>query len=107
MQVITYKVIPEPPKNTITYSKNYRIFSTGEPVPGALNIVGFDEDLDLGSASSSNIIRKMRYSSDRGNWSLWYPFSPADLSELSVLTFGDAPVFLEVKYEYDDTTYNQ
>jgi hypothetical protein len=107
MQVITYKVIPEPPKNTITFSKNYRIFSTGEPVPGALNIVGFDEDLDLGSASSANIIRKMRYSSDRGNWSLWYPFSPADLSELAVLDFGDAPVFIEVKYEYDDTTYNQ
>jgi hypothetical protein len=107
MQVVTYKVIPEPPKNTITYSKNYRIFSTGEPVPGALNLVGFDEDLDLGSASAANIIRKMRYSSDRGNWSLWYEFTPSDLSEISILDFGDAPVFLEVKYEYDDTTYNQ
>jgi hypothetical protein len=107
MQVVTYKVIPEPPKNTITYSKNYRIFSTGEPVPGALNLVGFDEDLDLGSANAANIIRKMRYSSDRGNWSLWYEFTPSDLSEISILDFGDAPVFLEVKYEYDDTTYNQ
>lgn len=107
MQVVTYKVIPEPPKNTITYSKNYRIFSTGEPILGALGIVGFDEDLDLGSASASSLIRKMRYSSDRGNWSLWYPFTPSDLSEISALDFGDAPVFLEVKYEYDDTTYNQ
>lgn len=105
MQVVTYKVIPEPPKNTISYSKNYRIFSTGEPVPGALNLVGFDEDLELGTANPANIIRKMRYSSDRGNWSLWYSFTPTDLSELTVLDFGNAPVFLEVKYEYDDTTY--
>ena len=73
-------------------------------MPGALNLVGFDEDLDLGSASAANIIRKMRYSSDRGNWSLWYEFTPSDLSEISILDFGDAPVFLEVKYEYDDTT---
>lgn len=106
MQVVAYKVIPEAPKNTITYSKNYRIFSTGEPVLGALRIVGFDEDLDLGSANPANIIRKMRYSTDRGNWSLWYSFSPEDLTDIASLDFGNVPIFLEVKYEYDDASYS-
>jgi hypothetical protein len=70
MPVITYKVIPDLDKSTITSSKNYRIFSAGEPIPGTIKIIGFDEDLSLGSALSQNINRKFRYSTDRGNWSL-------------------------------------
>lgn len=102
MQVVTYKIIPEPDKNSVAYSKNYRIFSTGEPLPGAVKIVGFDESIDLGTADSSDIIRKFRYSLNRGNWSLWYSFSPGDLSEINVLNFANGDVFFEVKYEYDN-----
>ena len=107
MQVITYKVIPDLDKSTITSSKNYRIFSAGEPVPGALKLVGFDEDLTLGSANLEFINRKFRYSTDRGNWSLWYSFSPTDLSEIESLSFDNTSVFFEIKYEYDNTTYSQ
>ena len=107
MQSVVYKIIPDLTKNTIAFSKNYRIFTTGEPVPGALSITGFDEDLDLGSAILANVNRKMRYSTDRGNWSLWYSFSPDNLGDILSLSFGDTPIFLEVKYEYDDTTYSE
>jgi len=106
MQVVSYKIIPEPDKNSVTYSKNYRIFSAAEPVPGAVKIVDFSESIDLGTALPQNIIRKFRYSFDMGNWSLWYDLDPTDLSNIEDLLFNEADVFFEVKYEYDDTTYN-
>lgn len=107
MQVVTYKIIPDLDKNSITHSKNYRIFSAGDPVPGAVAITGFDEDLTLGSATDSNINRKFRYSLDRGNWSLWYSFTKDDLSNIAALSFGNVPAYFEVKYEYDDSSYGQ
>jgi hypothetical protein len=106
MQVIVYKIIPEPDKNTVTYSKNYRIFSAAEPLPGAVKIVGFGESVDLGSALPQHIIRKFRYSFDMGNWSLWYDLDPENLTNIEDLLFNEADVFFEVKYEYDDTTYD-
>ena len=106
MQVVTYKIIPDLDKNSIAYSKNYRIFSAGDPVPGAVKIVGFTEDLTLNGANDTYINRKFRYSTDRGNWSLWYSFSPNDISEIDVLEFNESQLFIEVKYEYDDTTYD-
>ena len=105
MQVVAYKIITDPAKNSISFSKNYRIFSTGEPVEKAVKITAFDEDLDLGSALPANIIRRLRYSNDRSNWSLWYAFTPDDLGDLLTLAFAEANVFFEVKYEYDDNTY--
>lgn len=107
MPVITYKVIPDLDKSTITSSKNYRIFSAGEPIPGTIKIIGFDEDLSLGSALSQNINRKFRYSTDRGNWSLWYTLDPSDLGEIEALDFENSSVFFEIKYEYDDLSYAQ
>jgi hypothetical protein len=106
MQVVTYKIIPDSAKNSISFSKNYRIFTTGEPVEQATQIVGFDEDLTIGTADSTNIYRKIRYSNDRANWSLWYSFTPDDISNLTPLEFSEQSLFLEVKYEYDDTSYD-
>lgn len=106
MQVVVYKIIPDPAKSTISYSKNYRIFSTGEPLEQAVQIVSFDEDVDFGTADSNNVIRKMRYSVDRANWSLWYTFTPTDLGDLTSLVFNETNAFFEVKYEYDDSTYD-
>jgi hypothetical protein len=105
MQVVAYKIIPDSTKNSISFSKNYRIFSTGEPVEQANRIVGFSEDLTLGTAVENNIYRKLRYSTDRANWSLWYSFTPGDLGSLTSLAFDEMPVFFEIKYEYDDTTF--
>lgn len=107
MQSVVYKIIPDLTKNTIAFSKNYRIFTTGEPVPGALSITSFGEDLTLGSALAQNVQRRLRYSTDRANWSLWYSFSPDNLDDVLSLNFGDVPIFLEVKYEYDDMSYSE
>jgi hypothetical protein len=102
MQTVAYKIVPDPAKNSITASKNYRIFTTGEPLLSAVQIVGFTEELELGDAIVDNITRKLRYSTDRGNWSLWYP-----IDEIGDLAFDETNVFFEIKYEYDDTTYNE
>lgn len=110
MQRVTYKITPDPAKNSVGYSKNYRIFTTGEPVRKALRFVqpsSYQEELELGGAEAENIVRKFRYSTDRANWSLWYQFSPADLSELQALEFNEEDVFFEIKFEYDDGTYDQ
>lgn len=110
MQRVTYKITPDPAKNSVGYSKNYRIFTTGEPVRKALRFVrpsSYQEELELGGADAENIVRKFRYSTDRANWSLWYQFSLADLSELQALEFNEEDVFFEIKFEYDDGTYDQ
>lgn len=110
MQRVTYKITPDPAKNSVGYSKNYRIFTTGDPVRKALRFVqpsSYQEELELGGADAENIVRKFRYSTDRANWSLWYQFSLADLSELQALEFNEEDVFFEIKFEYDDGTYDQ
>lgn len=107
MQNIKYQIIPDPVKNSIEYSKNYRIFTTLEPLRKAIRITGFSEILDIGSANRSNIYRRLRYSTNRGDWSLWYDFTEIDFTELLDLSFDEADVFFEIKYEYDDNTYDQ
>ena len=106
MQTVAYKIIPSPDKNSISYSKNYRIFSPGEPLEEAVKIVGFSDDVELGSADEAYLIRRLRYSTDRANWSLWYEFTPGDLGDLLTVELGGGNAFFEVKYEYDDSTYN-
>lgn len=110
MQRVTYKIVPDPAKNSIGYSKNYRIFTTGEPVRKAVRLVkpnGYKEELDLGDALEPNITRKLRYSTDRANWSLWYSFSMVNFTELESLDFEESDIFFEIKYEYDDGSYDQ
>ena len=83
MQIVAYKIIPDVSKNSISFSKNYRIFSTGEPLEQAIQITGFVDDIDLGSANSAYLIRKLRYSTDKANWSLWYSFTEDNLTNLN------------------------
>lgn len=106
MQIVAYKIIPDVSKNSISFSKNYRIFSTGEPLEQAIQITGFVDDIDLGSANSAYLIRKLRYSTDKANWSLWYSFTEENLTNLTDLAFSESNIFFEVKYEYDDSTYS-
>lgn len=110
MSNICYKISPDPNKNSISYSKNYRIFTTGEPVRTAIkfnkdNI--FDEYLDIGDLDPLNIIRKIRYSTNRLDWSLWYDFSKSNLTELESLSFDESDIFFEIKYIYDNSTFDQ
>jgi len=110
MQRVTYKITPDPAKNSIGYSKNYRIFTTGEPIRKAIRLIqpiGYKEELELGSAIGSNITRKFRYSTNRSDWSLWYQFTLTDFSELYSLEFEESDIFIELKYEYDDGTFDQ
>lgn len=107
MQNVPYRIIPDPARNSISYSKNHRIFTTSEPLRGSNGIIGFSELLDYGSAIESNITRKLRYSTNKLDWSLWYDFAPNNISELTNLYLENTDVFFEIKYEYDDGTYDE
>lgn len=104
MSNVSYKLAPDPAKNTIGYSKNYRIFSAEQPLDRAVSIMSFSDNFDLGSANALFLSRFFRYSFDRANWSLWYSLDPNDLSEILSLNFGDQPIFFEIKYLYDNNT---
>lgn len=102
MSIVTCKIIPDLDKNSISYSRNYRIFTATEPVLEAVNIVGFSEDVDFGTGNPNYLSRKFRYSLDGGNWSLWYDFSLTNFSNITTIPFEKSQVFFEFKYEYND-----
>ena len=102
MSIVTCKIIPDLDKNSISYSRNYRIFTATEPVLEAVNIVGFSEDVDFGAGNPNYLSRKFRYSLDGGNWSLWYDFSLTNFSNITTIPFEKSQVFFEFKYEYND-----
>ena len=110
MPIKTAKIIPDTSSNALSYSGNYRIFSTEAPICDALRVIGIIESVDPGSGDVSNLNRYFRYSLDRTNWSLWYDFvqtgSPVqgmDAIELVQMN-PDADLYLEYKYAYDDGT---
>jgi len=102
MQTVTLKLIPETSKASLTFSSNYRLFSTKDPLPGAYSITAFTDDVDLNGNNQNYLSKKFRYSVDRGNWSLWY-----DLSDITALAFNNSDLFVELKYEYNNTTRDQ
>ena len=102
MQTVTLKLIPETSKSSLTFSSNYRLFSTKDPLPGAYSITSFTDDVDLNGNNQTYLSKKFRYSTDRGNWSLWY-----DIADIAALAFNNADLFVELKYEYNNTTRNQ
>jgi len=102
MQTVTLKLIPETSKSSLTFSSNYRLFSTKDPLPGAYSITSFTDDVDLNGNNQNYLSKKFRYSTDRGNWSLWY-----DIADIAALAFNNADLFVELKYEYNNTTRNQ
>jgi hypothetical protein len=102
MQTITLKLIPETSKSSLTFSSNYRLFSTKDPLPGAYSITSFTDDVDLNGNNQNYLSKKFRYSVDRGNWSLWY-----DIADITALAFNNSDLFVELKYEYNNTTRDQ
>lgn len=55
----------------------------------------------------SGVIRQLRYSVDRYNWSLWYDVNPNDLSNIQSIYFDSTlPLYFDVKYTYDNGSSN-
>lgn len=111
MANITLKLLIDSEKNSLTYSKNFRIFSTGDPVKNITGLVEIVEDLiinDPAGTNPSNINRSFRYSRNKMDWSLWYEISPGGIGSASEIIFEEGSDFyFELKYEYDDGTFNE
>ena len=113
---ITIKIIPDGGSNTITFSKNFRIFSVTDPIRGVSNIEDILEDIEItspGVIDLNNLHRYFRYSNNKIDWSLWYGFTPlsinpAGLDDVKDIEFEkDCDLFIEIKYEYDDGTFEE
>lgn len=111
MANLTLKLLIDSEKNSLTFSKNYRIFSTLDPTAGITGFTEFLEDLIIADPSAidlSKLNRYFRYSRNRHDWSLWYEVEPGDLGEAGDIVFEDCSEFyFEIKYEYDDGTCNE
>lgn len=107
----TVKLQIDPNSNSLTFSKNFRIFSTNDPVKGIVEFTEFIEDLIFGSPGAidlTNLIRKIRYSRNKLDWSLWYEVEPGNIGDAANMILDSTdPFFFEVKYEYDDGTANE
>ena len=113
---ITIKIIPESGSNTLTFSKNFRIFSIADPITGITGISDILEDIETTSPGSIDLTflkRYFRYSSNNIDWSLWYGFSPESIDPLgldsvkSIEIEPDQCVYIEIKYEYDNGTFEE
>lgn len=108
MANITLKLLINSEKNSISFSRNYRIFSTADPVCGITGFTEFVEDITLspsGTLDLSNLKRYFRYSRNSLDWSLWYEVEPGNLGEADNIVLEESSDFyFEVKYEYDDGT---
>jgi hypothetical protein len=111
MSKLTVKLIIDPQNNSITFSKNFRIFSTQEPITGIIEFAEFLEDLITSSPDSVDLTylkRSIRYSRNKLDWSLWYEVAPGNLGDAASIFLDKAdPFYFEVKYEYDDGTKNE
>jgi hypothetical protein len=111
MSKITVKLIIDPQNNSLTFSKNFRIFSTAEPVTGIIEFTDFIEDLILTSPEALDLTyltRYFRYSRNRMDWSLWYEVAPGNLGDAGAIFLDKTdPFYFEVKYEYDNGTKNE
>jgi hypothetical protein len=108
MAKTTVKFVIDSSKNSLTFSKNFRIFSMTEPVCNITGIDAFMEDIIISSPDSldlDNLKRYIRYSRNSLDWSLWYEIEPGDLSSVENIVFEETSNFyFEIKYEYDDGT---
>lgn len=106
MTKTTVKILIDPQKNSLTFSKNFRIFSTHEPVVGIIEFTDFIEDIIVSSPDAldlSFLKRHFRYSRNKLDWSLWYEVSPGNLGDAATIILDKEDSFyFEIKYEYDD-----
>ena len=107
MAKTTVKLLIEASKNSLTFSKNFRIFSTSDPVKGISAFTDYVEDLiESGSPGGIDLTylkRYFRYSRNRLDWSLWYEVEPGNLGEAASIFLDKAECYyFEIKYEYDN-----
>jgi hypothetical protein len=111
MAKTTIKLLIDHQNNQLTFSKNFRIFSTTDPVCGITKFTDFLEDLTIATPNTldlTNLTRSFRYSRNRLDWSLWYEITPLDLGEADDLLLDDCDDFyFEIKYTYDDDTSDE
>ena len=111
MSKTTLKLLINSEKNSLTFSKNFRIFKTEEPVTGISGLTDFLEDIIISSPGAINLDylrRYFRYSRNSLDWSLWYEVEPDNLGEADSIVFDDGSNFyFEIKYEYDDGTFDE
>lgn len=111
MSKTTVKLLIDPEKNSLTFSKNFRIFKTAEPISGISSLTDYIEDVIISSpdALDLNYLRRyLRYSRNLSDWSLWYEVEPGNIGEAGDIIFEDGSNFyIEIKYEYDDGTFNE
>jgi hypothetical protein len=111
MAQTTVKLLIDSERNSITFSKNFRIFSTQDPVPGITEFTEFVEDVIYSTSSSidlNNLTRSFRYSRNKLDWSLWYEIEPGNIGDAAnIFLSKDECYYFEVKYEYDDGTYTE
>ena len=111
MTKTTVKILIDPQKNSLTFSQNFRIFSTLEPITGIIEFTDFVEDLILTSPAAidlTNLKRYIRYSRNRLDWSLWYEVAPSNIGDAgSMFLDKNDHFYFEVKYVYDDGTANE
>jgi hypothetical protein len=101
MRNLLFKLVTDTASNSITYSKNYRIFRLDSPVPNLVQIGGVADFVELNGNLNNNLARQFRWSKDGQNWSLWINFTdaattPIDESDLA---------YFEFKFTYDNSTY--
>jgi len=110
MANITLKLLINPEKNSLTFSKNYRIFTTDDPVSKISGLTEMVEDLIISSPGIdlNYLKRYFRYSRNKLDWSLWYDIEPGNLGDAGNIILEDNQGFyFELKYEYDDGTSNE
>jgi hypothetical protein len=100
---VTISVAIDAEHSSIGKSKNYRIYTTTEPVSYAESFGGFSDFVMFNGNPEANVLRQLRYSTDRYNWSLWY-----DINEIqNIILDPNQALYVDVKYTYDDGTTNQ
>ena len=61
MANLTLKLLIDSEKNSLTFSKNYRIFSTLDPTTGITGFTEFLEDLIIADPSAIDLNKLRRY----------------------------------------------
>lgn len=101
MRNLLFKLVTDPANNSITYSKNYRIFRLTEPVLNLVQISAISEFIEVNSNDPLNLTKQFRWSRDGQNWSLWVDNQDAATTLLDEME----KTYFEFKYAYDNSTY--
>ena len=74
--------------------------------------VEFLEDIEVSLPNTLDLdnylTRSFRYSANQEDWSLWYPVSPTNTSEVSTIIFdSSSDLYFEMKYEYNNGVFEE